>query len=315
LDARVKGLPMQAITSIQSIDTLSDGQRSALVRLLADDDPEVFRQIHETILAQGPAARVWLEAHRLSEDARTRRRVRSLIEKLDADAADNAFLGFCLTRGVQLDVEEGLWLLARTRYPDIHLEAYRALLDGYAEEARSRVGDLTSTHRVLGTLNRFLFIQLGFRGNNQEYYDPDNSYLNRVMDRRTGNPISLSALYLAVCRRLQLPVAGVGLPGHFLCRYQDATHEIYVDPFNGGRFLTRTDCVHQLVRANCSLREDYLGPISPWRMLLRAVNNLHQIYQQRGETEHSLRMKRYLLALTKGPSRVWPGSPKRTPDR
>lgn len=294
---------MQATTSIASIEALSEGQRAALIRLLADDDPEVFRQIHETILAQGPSARAWLQSHRLSKDGRTRRRVRSLLDKLNADDADNSFLNFCLTQGVRLDIEQGLFLLARTRYPEINLEGYRALLDGYAEEVRNRVGDLESPQRVLGTLNRLLFIQLGFSGNNREYYDPDNSYINRVMDRRTGNPITLSAVYLGVCRRLQLPVTGVGLPGHFLCRFQNAIHEIYVDPFDGGRLLTRTDCVHQLARTNCTQEDASLGPASPWRMLLRALNNLHQIYQQRGETEHSLRMKRYLLALTKSPLR------------
>jgi len=294
---------MQAITSIPAPETLSDGQREALIRLLADDDPDVFRHIHETILAQGPAARAWLERHRLSEDARTRRRVRGLLDALNAADADNAFLGFCLTQGAQLDIERGLFLLARTTYPEINLEGYGALLDGYAEEVRNRVADLNTPHRVLGTLNRLMFIQLGFRGNTQDYYHADNSYLNRVLDRRTGNPISLSAVYLSVCRRLGLPVAGVGLPGHFLCRFQNAVHEIYVDPFNGGRFMTRTDCVHHLVRSNCSLQDDYLGPVSPLKMLIRSVNNLHQIYQQRQDPKNSLRMKGYLLALTKQANR------------
>lgn len=290
---------MQAIPSIPSIETLSDGQRVALIRLLADDDPEVFRHIHDTILAQGPTARAWLKPYSLSEDACTRRRVRGLLDKLNSDEADNVFLAFCLTQGLHLDVEQGLFLLARTTYPDLSIEGYRALLDGYAEEVRNRVADLDSPHRVLGTLNRLLFIQLGFRGNSQEYYDPENSYLNRVLDRRTGNPVLLSAVYLSVCRRLELPVVGVGLPGHFLCRFQNPAHEIYVDPFNGGRFMTRTDCVHHLVRSNCSLSDDYLGPVSPRKMLRRAINNLHQIYQQRHEEQTSLRMRGYLLALTK----------------
>lgn len=290
---------MQEIRSIPSSETLSEAQRAALVRLLADEDPDVFKQIHDAILSQGASACTWLEPYRLSDDARTRRRIRALLNKLHSDEADNAFLSFCLTQGAHLDIEQGLFLLARTSYPEFSQEGYRALLDGYAEEVRNRVVDLTSPHRVLGTLNRLLFIQLGFRGNGQDYYDPDNSYLNRVLDRRTGNPITLSALYLCVCHRLGLPVVGVGLPGHFLCRFQNAAHELYIDPFNGGRFMTRTDCVHHLVRSNCSLSDDYLGPVSSRKLLLRSVNNLHQIYQQRKEEQASLRMRGYLLALTK----------------
>jgi regulator of sirC expression with transglutaminase-like and TPR domain len=290
---------MQPIPSISSPESLSAAQRAALVRLLADEDPGVFRQIHAAILAHGPAARAWLEPYLLNDDARTRRRVRSLLNRLKSDEADNVFLSFCLTQGNQLDIERGLFLLARTTYPDFNIEGYQALLDGYAEEVRNRVGNFPSPSRVLGTLNRLLFIQLGFRGNHQDFYAPDNSYLNRVIDLRTGNPITLSALYLGVCRRLGLPVAGVGLPGRFLCRCQDASHEVYVDTFNGGRFLTRTDCVHHLVRSNYSVRDEYLGPVCPRRMLLRSVNNLHQIYQQRCEEQSSLRMRGYLLALTK----------------
>jgi regulator of sirC expression with transglutaminase-like and TPR domain len=292
---------MQAIRSIPSSETLSEARRAALIRLLTDEDPNVFRQIHDAILSQGVAACAWLQPYCLSDDARTRRRVRGLLTKLRADEADNALLSFCLSQGNQLDIEQGLFLLARTTYPEFNEEGYRALLDGYAEEVRNRVGDLTSPHRVLGTLNRLLFIQLGFRGNGQDYYDPDNSYLNCVLDRRTGNTITLSALYLCVCRRLGLPVAGVGLPGHFLCRFQDAAHEIYIDSYNGGRFMTRTDCVHHLVRSNCNVSDDYLGPISSRKMLLRAINNLHQIYQQRKDEQSSLRMRGYLLALTKRP--------------
>jgi len=190
-------------------------------------------------------------------------------------------------------------LLAQTAYTDFSKDGYRALLDGYAEAVRNRVADLDSPHRVLGTLNRLLFIQLGFRGNAADYYDPENSYINRVLDRRTGNPITLSAVYLSVCRRLDLPVSGIGMPGHFLCRFQDPEHEIYVDPFNGGRFMTRTDCVHHLVRSNCSLSEDYLGPISSKNLLLRSVNNLHQIYRQNNDVRTTLRLKGYLLALAK----------------
>jgi regulator of sirC expression with transglutaminase-like and TPR domain len=290
---------MQAFATISSPKSLTEAQRDALIRLLADEDPAIFRQIHDAILSQGPAAREWLESYRLSEDPRTRRRVRSLLDKLRSDEADSAFLSFCLTQGKQLDIEQGLFLLARTAYTEFNVDGYRALLDGYAEEVRHRVANFNAPYRVLGTLNRLVFIQLGFRGNSQDYYAADNSYLNRVLDLRTGNPITLSAVYLSVCRRLGLPVAGVALPGHFLCRFQDASHEIYIDPFNGGRFMTRTDCVHHLIRSNCDLRDDYLGPVTPRRILLRSVNNLHQIYQQLRDEECSLRMRRYLLALTK----------------
>lgn len=289
---------MQATTSIPPLDTLSEGQRSALARLLADDDPEVFRHFHDAIAAQGQSARAWLEHFRLSDDARTRRRVRALLNQLNADQADSAFLSFCLTQGETLDFEQALFLLSQTAWPDINPEGYRALLDSYAEEVRHRAADLHTPHRVFGTINRLLFLQLKFRGNSSDYHHADNNYLSSVLDSRIGNPITLSAVYLSVCRRLGLPVAGIGLPGHFLCRFQDAKQELYVDPFHGGRFMNRSDCVLHLVRSNCEVRDEYLAPMSPRKMLLRTLNNLHHIYQQQHETQTSLRIRGYLLALT-----------------
>lgn len=290
---------MHASSTISPTERLSSSQQEALIQLLADEDPAVFRRIHETILSQGETARVWLQRYRLSEDPRTRRRVRGLIDKLNADHADNVFLSFCLTHGSRLDIEEGLFLLAATSYPDINLEGYRALLDGYAEEVRNRVAQTRSPEHILGTLNRLLFIQLGYRGTSPDDGDPALAYLNKAMDRRRGDPLLMSALYLSVCRRLSLPVAGVGLPGNFLCRYQDPSTEIYVDAYNGGKFLTRTDCVHHLVKLNCNLKDDYLGPIDSSRMLLRSVVTLQKLYHARGDMDASLRMRGYVTALTK----------------
>ncbi len=100
------------------------------------------------------------------------------------------------------------------------------------------------------------------------------------MDQRTGNPINLCLMYILLARRLRLPIAGIGLPGHFICRYQSTAAEIYLDPFNRGKFLTKADCVQYLVNANCSLRDDYPAPVSARRFLLRICSNLHQVYQR-----------------------------------
>jgi regulator of sirC expression with transglutaminase-like and TPR domain len=148
-------------------------------------------------------------------------------------------------------------------------------------------------------LNQYLFGELGFAGNEENYYDPENSYLNRVMDRRTGNPINLCLMYILLARRLRLPVAGIGLPGHFICRYQSTAAEIYLDPFNRGKFLTKADCVQYLANANFSLRDDYLAPVSPRRLLLRICSNLHQIYQRLEQAVEAMRLQRYLVALAR----------------
>ena len=104
---------------------------------------------------------------------------------------------------------------------------------------------------------------------------------------------------MLLARRLRLPVTGIGLPGHFICRHQSASGEIYVDVFNRGRLLTKADCVHYLVRGNYDLREEYLAPVSPRRIFLRICSNLHQIYLELGVKDDATRLQRYLVALAR----------------
>jgi regulator of sirC expression with transglutaminase-like and TPR domain len=276
-----------------------ESQKAALVSLLGDEDSSVYEAVREKILSCGPAARDWLCPQALSSNPLVRRRVQDIIRHFDRQSADDNFLAFCLKQGRDFDLETASWLLARTQYPEINVEAYAALLDNFAAELEQRISPLTRATPLFTRINEYVFGELGFSGNEQNYYDPDNSYLNRVLDLRTGNPISLTLVYMLLARRLRLPVAGIGLPGHFLCRYQSASDEVYIDAFNRGKLLTKGDCIHYLVRGNYDLREEYLSPISPRRMLARMCGNLHQIYSRLGQKEDVTRVQRYLVALSR----------------
>jgi regulator of sirC expression with transglutaminase-like and TPR domain len=278
---------------------LSQSQRRALLSLLADEDPVIYRTVREKLLSCGPPAAEWLRPHTMSSDPALRRRARQIVLHFDRQAADDHFLAFCLRHGEEFDLEQGAWLFAQTQYPLINVEAYQALLDGYANELRDRLRFTADPHDVLTIINQYLFSELAYAGNEENYYDPENSYLNRVMDRRTGNPINLCLLYILLARRLRLPVAGIGLPGHFICRYQSTSAEIYLDPFNRGKALTKADCVQYLLNANCNLRDDYLAPVTPRRLLLRICSNLHQVYQRLEQAVEAMRLQRYLVALAR----------------
>jgi regulator of sirC expression with transglutaminase-like and TPR domain len=279
---------------------LTDRQRAALLTLLADEDPAVYQTIREKILASGQSAREWLRPHTLSSDPLLRRRAQEIVQHLARQTADDRFLEFCLQHhGEEFDLEQGVWLLAQTQYPDTNLEAYSALLDNYAAELRELVPAGGTPRETLAVINRFLFTKLGFHGDEQKYYDPENSYLNRVIDRRLGNPISLCLVYLFVTRRLRLPVVGIGLPGHFLVRFQNSSDEIYIDAFYRGHFLTKNDCIHHLVRNHYPLDDTHFSPASPRRILRRICANLHQSYVQMEATEEAARIQRYLLTLAR----------------
>jgi len=278
---------------------LSESQRKALVNLLGDDDPAIYQTVREKILSFGEDAGEWLRPYRLSDDPVLRRRAREIVQHFDRQEADTWFLAFCLKHGEEFDLEEGIWLLALTEYPDINVEAYRALLDNFAAEIRERIDFIETDKEILGTINNYVFDELGFSGDEENYYDPQNSYLNRVVDRRKGNPINLSLLYLLLARRLELPVAGIGLPGHFICRYQSTSDEIYIDPFHHGKFLTKADCIQYLVSGSHGLQDEFLSPVSTRRMLMRICSNLHQIYSQMELAEETTRLQRYLVALAR----------------
>jgi regulator of sirC expression with transglutaminase-like and TPR domain len=290
---------MNALVATDAPKALSEGQKAALVTLLADDDSSIYQLVRQRILSCGKEAIGWVRPHTLSSDPLLRRRAQEVVQHLARQEADNRFLSFCVSHGEDLDLEEGVWLLARTQYPDINVAAYQALFDSFAGDLRERLAGARTPANTLRAINAYLFNELGFVGNQEHYYDPENSYMNRVVDRRTGNPISLGTLYWLLGRRLRLPIVGIGMPGHFLCRYQASTEAVFIDAFNRGKLLNRAECVRYLQQSAHGFRESFLAPISPGRALLRMCANLHQIYSQLELREEEARFQRYRVALAK----------------
>ncbi len=290
---------MHLLAPSKTAERLSESQRAALISLLGDEDLAVHQTVRGKLLSYGPEVIEWLRPSTLSNDPLLRRRAREIIAIFGRQAADEQFVQFCASRGEELPLEEGAWRLARTRYPEINISAYEALLDSFAAVLRARIDFTAEVDQIVGTINHYLYQELGFAPNEANYYEPENSFLNRVIDRRTGNPISLCTIYLLVARRLRLPVTGIGLPGHFVCRYQTSTTEVFIDAFNRGKLLSKADCVKYLLHTHHGLEDGYLAPVTPRRMLLRMCANLHQIYLHNAQTDAASRFQRYLVALAK----------------
>src|SRR5438445_728610 len=187
---------MKSAGTIDLPEELSESQRAALLNLLADEDPAIYQTVRQRILSCGPAVAAWLKPHTLSRDGVLRRRAQEIVRHFQRQAADNSFLAFCLKHGEDFDLEAGIWLLAQTQYSDINVEAYEALLDSYAGALQERIDFGRPAKEILKAIQKYLYGELGFAGNETNYYDPENNYLNRVLDRRTGNPINLCLLYL-----------------------------------------------------------------------------------------------------------------------
>jgi regulator of sirC expression with transglutaminase-like and TPR domain len=185
-------------------------------------------------------------------------------------------------------------------YPELDVDLYLELLDGLGEWAAKAVPHSGHVRKFAEDLSAFLFDQLGFRGNQEDYEDPRNSYLNEVLDRRLGIPISLSVIYLHVARKAGLSAQGIGLPGHFIVRVNDPDGDFYVDPFNQGEILSMHECA-QLVAASTGyqgpLQEEWLEPAAPAVILTRMLNNLRNLYLKRRDWERALKVIEHTTIL------------------
>jgi regulator of sirC expression with transglutaminase-like and TPR domain len=180
-----------------------------------------------------------------------------------------------------IPLAESALLVACEEYPHLELSPYLDQLDHMAEVAKEQLRSTDTPHETITKINSVLFETFGFRGNTENYYDPRNSFFNEVLDRRVGIPITLSAVYLEVSRRLKFPMAGVGLPGHFVVRYADREQELFLDPFNRGEILTRDDCrnrIQAMYGDSLPFSERLLERSTNRQILARLLNNLKVIY-------------------------------------
>jgi regulator of sirC expression with transglutaminase-like and TPR domain len=190
-----------------------------------------------------------------------------------------------------LDVAELAFLIARDEFPTLDVEAELAELAAMAHELRPRLrGSLLSRVQAL---SRYLFHEMGFRGNTSDYYDPRNSYLNEVLIHRSGLPISLSILSMAVAKRAGLDVVGVGLPGHFIAKAVLDGQEVLFDPFHAGRVLGVPECealVEQVVGARFTATPDSLAGVSVGYIIGRILTNLKGAYLRRHDFARTARV-------------------------
>jgi regulator of sirC expression with transglutaminase-like and TPR domain len=189
--------------------------------------------------------------------------------------------------------------LARDEYPNLDVEACLSELEGMAHEARHLMhGPLVSR---LERFCRFLFHDLGFTGDTKDYYDPRNSYLNEVLDRRTGLPITLSIVAICVGQRAGLTVQGVGLPGHFIAKLVGPKgQEILFDPFHAGRVLTVEQCEHlvqEVIGTPFSATPESLKGVPLASIIVRMMTNLKGIYLKQGDFKRGVRVIGRLLQL------------------
>jgi regulator of sirC expression with transglutaminase-like and TPR domain len=190
--------------------------------------------------------------------------------------------------------------IAADAYPALDIEAYLARIAGLAERVRPRYRRGASARDILGQINWVLFVEEELRGNEEGYYDPRNSYLNEVLDRRLGIPISLSVLYRAVAEPLGLSVAGANLPAHFMLRVDDGDQTWFVDPFRSGAVMSREACgrrLSEILQQPVDLTDEMVAPCPVAAVVTRMLRNLKAIHLRAEDLPSLWPVQRRLTAL------------------
>lgn len=217
-------------------------------------------------------------------------------------------LELLLGAGAGFDIVDAAAWVAAEEYPELEVERLLARVRLISAEGARRADDLSNPFARLETLRSYLFDELGFRGNEKEYNDPRNSFLNEVLDRRLGNPLTLSVLFLDVARASGFDARGVGLPGHFVARVSYGGRSVFVDPYHAGQVISEDDC-RQLVSRTTGrpslFRRSLLQGTDERSMLTRLLLNLKYIYVKSEDFPRALAaVERLLLIAPDDPTEI-----------
>jgi regulator of sirC expression with transglutaminase-like and TPR domain len=277
----------------------SRSEISALIQLMDDPDPEVQTAVARRFLDLGEDAVPLLDEFQVAEkNGDIKKQLNAIIHALTLRSLEQEYLNY-LECGVETleDLEHGLFLLARFGNPTLRTDLYRNRLDAMADDLRERIDFASDPLEQMFLLLEYLFKEEGFKGNETEYFDPANSYLNVVLERRQGLPISLALVVLFVARRLDLPFQGVNMPLHFLVRYDVAGEMYLVDAFNGGVIVKPEQCRSFLIQNGIEPLQTHFLPAEPMDVLARSLRNLINGYEKLGDDSRQAHLKRWLRYL------------------
>lgn len=281
------------------------GEIAALVKLLEDPDPEIHGAVVERLQQFDETAVPLLDEFQVGErNQEVKKELERTIHALTIRSLEQEFLNY-LECGVYTleDLEDGIFLLSRFGNPTLRTDLYRRNLDKMAGELREPLLLLEDPLEQMFLVLTYLFKEQQFKGNDTEYFDPANSYLNQVMDHKRGLPISLSLLVLFLGRRLDLPFQGVNMPLHFMLRFDSRGQTHLIDAFRGGFIVTADQCHQFLLQNGIAPQPVHFEPAGALEILSRCVRNLINGYEKLGEEGRAGHLKRwhgYIEAFSEG---------------
>lgn len=196
-----------------------------------------------------------------------------------------------------IELEDAVFLIARQRYLDLDTTTYIDQLNRFAAELKDELSSVADEEEILRRIITFFTVEKKFEGNREEYYSEENHYINRVLDTKIGIPITLSVVYLLVGQRIDLPLRGIGLPGHFIMRFSFGKSHVFFDPFNGGKILSRADCEAIVKNLGFNFSEEYLEPVSNKQILERMLRNIILTLEKKQENDRIETIRQFIDTL------------------
>jgi regulator of sirC expression with transglutaminase-like and TPR domain len=191
--------------------------------------------------------------------------------------------------------------IAQIEYPDLDIDLYLDILAMMAQAVAQKLPQTRYPLKVIQTINQYLFGDLKYAGNEHDYYNPRNSFLNDVLDLQTGIPITLALVYLEIAKQIDFPMVGIGMPGHFLIRPNFEDCEIFVDAFDRGEILFAEDCRQKLMNIDQQdipiLPPEILQPVTNRQILFRMLNNLQSIYLNKPDFDRALVIRTWIESI------------------
>jgi len=315
-DPRAEALPLEPAPPLERADSAAAAERDegaarprreplredrarveALIELLDDESPAVHATVRASLESLGARVLPALRRAARGKLPRRRARARALVATLERTRILRRLLGYALRP--ELELERGLYLMARLERPDFDCRPYKKALDAMGAEVRARVARAPDGPSAPLALTQYLGNELGFVGSEVEFNHPDNVYLHRALEKKRGMPLTLVAIYLLVARRAGLRAAPVALPGRVLLRLYAGQRSLILDPFLGGRARTRADCMRYLAQHGLVPRAEWFADASDSALFQRHLLNLLGSHQARGLTRETRELQAIVSAVNR----------------
>ena len=273
----------------------------SLMLLLGDPDPFVKEQVQLRFMELGDRAIPILDQIRVeTKNKEEKKRAKDVLYKLTFTSLKEDFAELLLEGvGNRAQLERAVITLARFGNPTLRESEYVKKLDYFADMIRSSLRYNRSEREEMQTFMKFIFEDLNFRGDNKDYHNPANGFIDQVIERRKGLPISLSLVAMFIARRLQLPVFGVNMPIHFMLAFVGEKEEQLIDPYDQGAEVSYDQCYFFLKKNNVTPKPDHFKMASDLNILARCIRNLMHSYE-RNEEHERVRDLKSLLELVEG---------------